>query len=106
MKEDTKDITVHIRMNEKEINKIKSRAKKTGKNFSEFIRDSAMGCEIKEKPDKEFFDLMNREIGKFLRTVSQLERLVYHKDFIDERILNEEIAEWRKFRMQIKERYL
>ena len=45
-------------------------------------------------------------MGKFLRTVSELERLVYHKDFIDERILNNEIAEWRKFRMEIKERFL
>ena len=49
---------------------------------------------------------MNREIGKFLRTLSQLERLLYHRNFIDERILNEEINEWRNFRMQIKERYL
>ena len=53
------------------------------------------GCEIKEKPDKEF-----------LRTVDELERLLYHKNFIDERILNREIAEWRKFRMDIKQKYL
>lgn len=64
------------------------------------------GCEIKEKPDKEFYDLTTKEMGKFLRTLSELERLLYHKGFIDERILNNEIAEWRKFRMQIKEKYL
>lgn len=45
-------------------------------------------------------------MGKFLRTVSELERLLYHKNFIDERILNNEIAEWRKFRMEIKRKYL
>lgn len=45
-------------------------------------------------------------MGKFLRTLSELERLVYHRNFIDERKLNDEIVEWRKFRMQIKERYL
>lgn len=45
-------------------------------------------------------------MGKFLRTISELERLLYHKDFVDERILNNEIAEWRKFRMEIKERFL
>lgn len=45
-------------------------------------------------------------MGKFLRTLSELERLLYHKDFVDERILQKEIMEWRNFRMQIKERYL
>lgn len=45
-------------------------------------------------------------MGKFLRVLSELERLLYHKGFIDERILNQEILEWRKFRMEIKERFL
>ena len=54
MKDDTKYITVHIRMNDKEKNTIKKRADLAGKNFSEFIRMSAMGCEIREKADKEF----------------------------------------------------
>lgn len=45
-------------------------------------------------------------MGKFLRTLSELERLLYHKNFIDERKFNEEISEWRKFRMAIKEKYL
>ncbi len=47
-----------------------------------------------------------KQIGKFLRTLDEMERLLYHKNFIDERILNNEIEEWRKFRMQIKEKYL
>lgn len=64
------------------------------------------GCEIKEKPDKEFYDVTIKQMGKFLRTLSELERLLYHKNFIDERILNREIAEWRKFRMDIKQKYL
>lgn len=106
MKEDTKYITVHIRMNDKEKNAIKKRANLTGKSFSEFMRMSAMGCEIKEKPDQKCYDSIMNEMGKFLRTLSELERLLFHKDFIDERILNNEILEWRKFRMNIKERFL
>ena len=47
-----------------------------------------------------------KQIGKFLRTVDELERLLYHKNFIDERVLNREIEEWRKFRMEIKQKYL
>lgn len=106
MKEDPRDFIVPIRMNFSEKEKIKRRADKTGKNLSTFIRDSALGCEIKEKPDKDFYDLVIKNMGKFLRTLDELERLLYHKNFIDERILNNEIAEWRKFRMMIKEKYL
>lgn len=47
-----------------------------------------------------------KQIGKFLRTVDELERLLYHKNFIDERVLNREIEEWRKFRMEVKQKYL
>lgn len=64
------------------------------------------GCEIKEKPDIEFYKIILREIGNFTRALSELERLLYHKDFIDERILDKEIEEWQNFRIKIKERYL
>ena len=106
MKDDTKYITVHIRMNDKEKNTIKKRADLAGKNFSEFVRMSAMGCEIREKADQEFSRTMKKKMTDFIRVLSQLERLLYNKDFIDERILNDEILEWRKFRLYIKERYL
>ena len=101
MKDDTKYITVHIRMNDKEKNTIKKRADLAGKNFSEFIRMSAMGCEIREKADKEFSSTMKKQMRDFIRTLCELERLLYNKDFIDERVLNNEILEWRKFRMNI-----
>ena len=84
MKDDTKYITVHIRMNDKEKNTIKKRADLAGKNFSEFIRMSAMGCEIREKADKEFSSTMKKQMRDFIRTLCELERLLYNKDFIDE----------------------
>ena len=106
MKEDPRDFIVPIRMNFNEKEKIKIKIDKTGKILSTFIRESSLGCEIKEKPDKDFYDLVIKNMGKFIRTLDELERLLYHRNFIDERILNNEIAEWRKFRMMIKEKYL
>lgn len=106
MKEEPRDFIVPIRMNLSEKEKIKKRADKTGKNLSTFIRNSSLGCEIKEKPDKEFYDLVIKNMGKFIRTLDELERLLYHRNFIDERILSNEIAEWRNFRMMIKEKFL
>ena len=82
MKDDTKYITVHIRMNDKEKNTIKKRADLAGKNFSEFVRMSAMGCEIREKADQEFSRTMKKKMTDFIRVLSQLERLLYNKDFI------------------------
>lgn len=45
-------------------------------------------------------------MGKFMRTLRQLESLLYHEKFIDERILKQEIEEWQKFRTEIREKYL
>lgn len=53
-----------------------------------------------------FYDVVIKNMGKFMRTLDELERLLYHKNFIDERALNNEINEWRKFRLEIKEKYL
>ena len=61
---------------------------------------------ILEKADKEFSSTMKKQMRDFIRTLCELERLLYNKDFIDERVLNNEILEWRKFRMNITERYL
>ena len=44
-------------------------------------------------------------MGKFMRTLRQLESLLYHENFIDERILKQEIEEWQKFRTEIREKY-
>ncbi len=49
MKEDPRDIIVPIRMNFNEKEKIKRKAKKTGKQFSTFIRDSALRYRDKRK---------------------------------------------------------
>ena len=106
LKEEPRDFIVPIRVNWDEKEKIKKKANIAGKNLSTFMRESALGCEIKEKPDKEFYDVTIKQMGKFMRTLSELERLLYHKGFIDERILKKEITEWRNFRLQIKEKYL
>ena len=99
MKDDTKYITVHIRMNDKEKNTIKKRADLAGKNFSEFIRMSAMGCEIREKADKEFSSTMKKQMRDFIRTLCEVERLLYNKDFIDERILNNDSVAYGDYKL-------
>lgn len=105
MKQDTRDFIVPIRMSYDEKQKITQRANKAGKNVSEFVRCSALGSKIKEKPDKEFYEVI-KEISKFIRVLDELERIVYHKNFIDERVLKEELEKWREFRTMVKEKFL
>lgn len=105
MEDEIREFIVHIRMNYTEKYKIKKLADKSGKKISTFIREAALGTKINEKPDKRFYEEM-KQVGKFIRTLDELERIAYHKKFIDERILNEEIVAWRKFRKELKEKYL
>lgn len=106
MKEESKDFLVTIRMNFDEKEKIKNRAKKTGKNLSSFMRESALGCNIKEKPNEDFYKKIINPMNNFIRTLSELERIAYYEKFIDERILHQEIEDWRKFRTDIKRNFL
>ena len=46
MKEETRDFMLRIRVNPTELETIKSKANKAGKNVSDFMRESVLGCEI------------------------------------------------------------
>lgn len=104
MKEETRDFTLRIRVNPTELEKIKTKASKAGKNISDFMRESALGCEIKERPDKSVYTLILKPLNDFIRLLKELERVAYHKEFIDERILNDEIKKWQEYRTMIRER--
>lgn len=104
MKEETRDFTLRIRVNPTELEKIKAKANKAGKNVSDFMRESALGCEIKERPDHSVYPLITKPLNDFIKLLKELERVAYHKNFVDERILNEEINKWEKYRTMIRER--
>ena len=72
MKEETRDFMLRIRVNPTELEKIKAKANKSGKNISSFMRDSALGCEIKEKPDKSIYKLIIKPINDFIRILKEL----------------------------------
>ena len=104
MKEETRDFMLRIRVNPTELEKIKAKANKSGKNISSFMRESALGCEIKEKPDKSIYKLIIKPINDFIRIVKELEKSSYYNKSFDERVLNDEITKWEKYRTMIKER--
>ena len=104
LKEETRETTIRARVNLTERKKIENRAKISGKTVSDFIRDSTLGCEIKQRPDKSVYPLIIKPLNDFIRTLKELERVAYHKNFVDERILNNEIKKWQEYRTMIRER--
>ena len=104
MKEETRDFMLRIRVNPTELEKIKSKANKTGKTVSDFMRESALGCEIKERPDKTVYTLILKPLNDFIRLLKELERSSYWNKSYDERILQAEIKKWQEYRTLIRER--
>ena len=72
MKDETREFVIPVRMTFIEKEKIKARAKKTGKTVSEFIRNCALGCEIKEKPDSKLFRQLIKEMRDIERAIRNL----------------------------------
>ena len=105
LKRETRNLRVEIRLNFDEKDKIKELANKAGKSISTYMRQTALGYTIKEKPSKEFYSTTSK-LNNFIMLLGEMERLLYHKDFIDERKLKDEIAEWKKFRKEIRESFL
>lgn len=104
MKEETRDFMLRIRVNPTELEKIKLKANKAGKTVSNFMRESALGCEIKERPDKTVYDTIIKPLNDFIRVLNELERSSYWNKSYDERILQAEIKKWQEYRTMIRER--
>ena len=106
MKDETREFIIPVRMTFAEKEKIKARAKKTGKTVSEFIRSSALGCELKEKPDEKLFRQLIKEMRDIERAIRNLGREAHNLQFINEKELEEERKKWSKFIIETKERFL
>ena len=105
MERETRDTRVEIRMNFEEKEKIKRLANLCGKTISTYMRQTALNYPIKEKPSKEFYKVTN-QISSIIKLLNEMERLLYHKNFIDERLLNEQITEWKNFRKEVRDSFL
>lgn len=106
MKDETREFVIPIRVTFSEKENIKARAKKVEKNTSEFMRETALGYEIKEKPDSKIF----REFTKALRDVEiglrNIGREAHNTKFIDELKLKREREECNKLIIAIKNKFL
>ena len=73
MDKELREFVIPIRVTYDEKINIKIRAQRVGKNVSDFIRSSALGRDIREKPDKEIFITFTkalRDVERAIRRIS------------------------------------
>ena len=88
-----------------EMTQLKRNAKKCGLSLGGYIRSVISGSVPKEKPDKEFYDMM-RELSAIGNRINQLAAKANALNFIDAPMLSEEIVKWAKFQTGIQAAFL
>lgn len=84
---------------------LKHYAKKTCLTESGYLR-MLLNCNIpKEKPDKEFYEVMNK-ISIFSQQVGIIINYLERTDTYDSNMLKKEMERWHKFQLDIEKRFL
>ena len=91
-----RNIEFHLRLNDIENDKLGELAMQSKLSKSDIIRKLILENEIKEKPDKEFYKVMN-ELSKIGINLNQIATKEYYK---------EQVNEIKNFTSLIKEKYL
>lgn len=101
----SRNIKKDLWLNEKEKERLKQNAQKCGMDESNYLRSLITGYSPKEKPPKEFFDIIFelRHIGTNYNQISkranELEYISYAEYNLNKQVINDLIKE-------IKEKYL
>lgn len=68
-----RSIQIPIRVNEKEFKKIQALSKKCGLSREEYLRSVAVGCELKQLPDADFFETVRllRRCGENINQIAK-----------------------------------
>ena len=100
-----RNIEFHLRLNDIENDKLGELAMQSKLSKSDIIRKLILENEIKEKPDKEFYKVMN-ELSKIGINLNQIATKLNSIDEFDKDYYKEQVNEIRKFTSLIKEKYL
>ena len=100
-----RNIEFHLRLNDIENEKLEYLAVQSKLSKSDIIRKLILENEIKEKPDKEFYKVMN-ELSKIGINLNQIATKVNSTNEFDIEYYKEQVNEIKKFTSLIKEKYL
>lgn len=107
MKDDReiRNVIKNFRFSKNEIEKIKCKANKSGMDLSKYIRNRALEYEIREKPDKEFYEVM-KQMRSISNNLNQISMKAHTLGFIDVLAYRKEVNKLNTFMLQVKEKYL
>ena len=100
-----RNIEFHIRLNDIEYEKLEEMSLKSKLSRSEVIRKLILEKDIKEKPGKEFYKVMN-ELSKIGINLNQIATKANSTNDIDKDYYKEQVNYMKEFTEQIKEKYL
>lgn len=106
MDKEIRDLIIPIRVSFSEKRRMQDRAEKVGRKLSGFIRDSALGCEIIEKPDNETFYKFIKALRSVERAMNNIGREAHTLRFFDEPVLKKEREELNRLIIEIKKSFL
>lgn len=96
---------IAVMLDNNELKILNNKLKKTSLSLSEFIRKLILEKKIQEKPDEEFYILMNKLL-QFENVLNQIYEKSYYLNEIDSDYYKDEAKRWREFIALIKARYL
>lgn len=106
MEKEIKELTIPIRVTFSEKKMIKSKAEKAKRDVSTFMRETALGCVMKEKPDNKIIYELIKEMRDVETGIRNIGRTYYNYGFIDEPPLERERQTLRELIAKIKKELL
>lgn len=105
MKENTKTIKKHFRLNPEEATDLKRKAQAAGVTESALVRSLLKGYEPREKPDGRFYAAM-RELSAIGNNIGQLAAKADALGFADAPMLKQEAIRWHRFQADMEAAFL
>lgn len=100
-----RNLEFHIRLNDIEYDKLEEMSLKSKMTKSEVIRNLILEKEIKEKPDYEFYEVMN-QLSRIVVNLNQIAYRANKNNNIDKEYYKELANEWQEFSRQVKNKFL
>lgn len=106
MEKEIRDITIPIRMTMNEKDEINRRAQIANRPLSTFMRESSLGFEMREKPERKLIIELIKEMRNSTIVINNLGREAHNIGFIDENILVREKDHIKELIKRIKKELL
>ena len=100
-----RNVQIMFRLNEQEADRLNDLVRRSGLKRERFLRSMILGYRLCEKPAPAFYDIQ-KELCAIGNSVNQLEVKANALGFIDAPMLEEEVRQWRKFRLDVSKRFL